>query len=540
MRDVMQRIFTVQGLKIGLIFGISIPVLTLLSTPCHSTPCFVQDDYFCVSLHIMRTYSLLFLLLIGELASGTTNRLSAYFTYATFDTPGGRPYLETYLQVGGPTVTFARLADGKYEGILEVKWIYSQEGKIVSFDKYLLHSPKYDSLGLSSPADFLDVQRTPLDSGKYDLQLTITDVNDTAQSYTIRQEVMVNFPKDRVSVSDIELLEGYRPSKNPGTFTKNGYDIYPYALGYYPAEVNRLLFYTEIYRTADFAGGDVLIRYLISNKESKLLVGDLAGNKKQAGAAVIPLLAELPIDQLASGNYQLTVEVRSRENKVLAYRQCFFQRINPITKPIRQEDLESVDANGTFVSFFGNADTLKEYIGSMYPLFNSLEGRIAEHQMQLSDVNGMQQFLYYYWSKKNPADPEAAWIAYRKEVAKVNANYGTRSQKGYETDRGRVYLKYGPPNTIVKDYQDPESYPYEIWHFYRIGSQTNRRFVFYSTDISNNSFRLLHSDTRGEVQDMNWELKLHSRSQAFGADIDQEKAYDIYGSRTKENFNFPR
>jgi GWxTD domain-containing protein len=304
--------------------------------------------------------------------------------------------------------------------------------------------------------------------------------------------------------------------------------------------VNTLLFYTEIYNTDTFAGGDVLVRYMISGKETKQIISDLVGSKKQGAATVIPLLAELPIASLPSGNYQLTVEVRSRENKVLAYKQCMFQRINPVSRPVRDEDIVAVDANGTFVTGFSNADTLKEYIGSMFPLLSFLEGRIAEHQLQTGDVSSMQQFMYYYWSKKNPLDPEAGWRAYRAEVAKVNANYSTRSQKGYETERGRVYLKYGPPNTIVKDYQDPESYPYEIWHYYRLGSQTNRRFVFYSTDISNNSFRLLHSDARGEIQDINWELKLHSRSQAFGADIDQEKAYDIYGSRTKENFSLPR
>jgi hypothetical protein len=73
-----------------------------------------------------------------------------------------------------------------------------------------------------------------------------------------------------------------------------------------------------------------------------------------------------------------------------------------------------------------------------------------------------------------------------------------------------------------------------------VNNQSNRRFVFYSTDLASNAFRLLHSDVRGEIQDPNWELKLHSRSQAFGADIDQDQSYDIYGSRTKENFRMPR
>ena len=103
-----------------------------------------------------------------------------------------------------------------------------------------------------------------------------------------------------------------------------------------------------------------------------------------------------------------------------------------------------------------------------------------------------------------------------------------------------LFRSYGAPNTIVKEMQDPESYPYEIWHYYKVNGQTNRKFVFYAPDMAGNSFRLLHSDVRGEVQEPNWELKLHSRSQAFGADIDADQSYDIYGSRTKENFRLPR
>ncbi|MFM2136816.1 MAG: hypothetical protein RL021_2216 [Bacteroidota bacterium] len=473
-------------------------------------------------------------------ATDASARLNAYFSYAAFDQPGGRPYLETYLQVTGTSVYFAPLPEGRYKGTIEVQWVFRKGDRIVTFDKYLLHGPELDSLGLLSPPDFLDVQRVPLDTGNYTVELSITDKHSDEQGFNVKQEISIRFPDNTVSISDIELLEKYSPAKSESKYAKSGYEVYPFVLGFYPQEVNRLLFYTEIYRTDRFAGGDVLVRYMISNHESKQLVNELVVNRKQSAASVIPLLAELPIDQLASGNYQLTVEVRSKENKLLAYRQCFFQRINIMRQPTRLEEIALVDANNTFAALYTNRDTVAEYISSLFPIFSQLEGQIAENQLRIGDLNSLQQFFYYFWSKRNPTDPQSAWNSYRLEVLKVNAAYSTLNRKGYETERGRVYLKYGPPNTIVKEIQDPESYPYEIWHYYRVNNQSNRRFVFYSTDLASNAFRLLHSDVRGEIQDPNWELKLHSRSQAFGADIDQDQSYDIYGSRTKENFRMPR
>ncbi|MFM2206273.1 MAG: hypothetical protein RL213_248 [Bacteroidota bacterium] len=487
-----------------------------------------------------RFYVLIGLSTLLLTATSASARMNAYFGYCAFDRPGGQPYLETYLQVTGTSVYFAPTGNGHYRGTVEVKWVFRKGDRIVTFDKYLLHGPDLDSLGLLSPPDFLDVQRTSLDTGDYTVELSITDKHSDEQGFSVKQEVSVRFPKSAVSISDIELLEKYSPEKKDSKYAKSGFDVYPYVLGFYPPEVTRLLFYTEIYRTDSFAGGDVLIRYMISNHESKQLVNELVGMKKQTAAPVLPLMAELPIDQLASGNYQLTVEVRSRDNKLLAFRQCFFQRINNIQKPTRLEEISLVDANNTFAALYRDKDTLMEYVAYLLPVLSPLEGQIAENQLRIADLTSLQQFFYFYWSKKAPADPQGAWNAYLHEVRKVNATYSTLNRKGYETDRGRVYLKYGPPNTIVKEIQDPESYPYEIWHYYKVNAQTNRRFVFYSSDLASNSFRLLHSDVRGEVQDPNWELKLHSRSQAFGADIDQDQSYDIYGSRTKENFRLPR
>lgn len=275
----------------------------------------------------------LFLLLFSVLFAGllvpAQARLSAYFSYAAFDRPGTKPYLETYLQVSGNSVVFNQNEKGLFKGTLEVQWIYKKGDAIVTFDKYLLHSPEMDSLGLMSPADFLDVQRTLLDTGTFTVELTITDKYSDEQGFSIKQEITIGFPTATVSISDIELLERYSPAKEPGSFTKNGYNVYPFVMGFYPPEVTRLLFYSEIYRTREFAGGDVLVRYMISNNESKQLVNELIGSRKQTAADVIPLMAELPIDQLPSGNYQLTIEVRSRENKVLAYRQCFFNASIP-------------------------------------------------------------------------------------------------------------------------------------------------------------------------------------------------------------------
>ncbi|MEZ5195370.1 MAG: GWxTD domain-containing protein [Bacteroidales bacterium] len=82
-----------------------------------------------------------------------------------------------------------------------------------------------------------------------------------------------------------------------------------------------------------------------------------------------------------------------------------------------------------------------------------------------------------------------AWETYLEKVNLVNLAYSTQIQKGYDTDRGRTYLKYGEPNAISESYNEPATYPYEIWHYYDLGNgQRNKKFVFYTRDMEYQRF----------------------------------------------------
>jgi GWxTD domain-containing protein len=49
-----------------------------------------------------------------------------------------------------------------------------------------------------------------------------------------------------------------------------------------------------------------------------------------------------------------------------------------------------------------------------------------------------------------------------------------RYKKGWMTDRGRVFIKYGPPDEIISDPLPLESRPYIIWYYYSL----NKKFLF--------------------------------------------------------------
>jgi hypothetical protein len=98
-----------------------------------------------------------------------------------------------------------------------------------------------------------------------------------------------------------------------------------------------------------------------------------------------------------------------------------------------------------------------------------------------------------------------------QEVIKVNKLYGCRVLKGYETDRGRVYLKYGPPNTMMDRFNEM-GYP-ALHHLALLpGGQIHQpALCLLPTGYGHQLLPLLlNSEVPGEVNNPQWNILLHT------------------------------
>ena len=72
---------------------------------------------------------------------------------------------------------------------------------------------------------------------------------------------------------------------------------------------------------------------------------------------------------------------------------------------------------------------------------------------------------------------------------------------GYLSDRGRIYLLYGAPNSRTEEYLPKQFEPFEVWHYYKLENERDVRFVF-SNKNRPNEYRLVYSNKIGEVSDI--------------------------------------
>ena len=480
----------------------------------------------------MRVIFFLFAILLS-LQSFSQN-LEAYFNLTRFNLPDEKPFIDVFISFNGRTLSYI---DGQAN--VESTILIKSGEHIIDFRKTKVESPR---LGADSiPVDFVDVQRFQVKNGKYSIDVLLRDLNQTnADTIKISYPFEIYFSGFQVEISDIELVDRIEKSDEQNLFSKAGYQVIPFVSDYYHQNLDELTFYAEVYNSEKrFGSGE---KYLVVAQIANT-GGEVVGNYRKMlrieTADVSVLLNKFNISELYSGTYQLQIEVRDKENKLIKSNsfQFFRNKAMPISEFALSDTL--LEGEVLFTQMIPDREVLLEYIRSMWPLAEGLERNIIDNQINSSTTEELQQFMYTFWFKRDPKNPQEAWDKYYDDVKMVNALYGTQIRKGYETDRGRVTLQYGKPNKLVDVPSEPSSYPYQIWQYYHIDKYSNIRFVFYNRDLSTNDYVLLHSDMRGEVYYRRWEAELHSRTTPMN-NIDQNNADDHVGGRANDYYDNPR
>lgn len=94
-----------------------------------------------------------------------------------------------------------------------------------------------------------------------------------------------------------------------------------------------------------------------------------------------------------------------------------------------------------------------------------------EKQVFLRLRNGQERdtFIEQFWERRNP-DPGSPTNKYRQEhyrrMAYANVHFAQTQEPGWATDRGHVYIVFGPPDSIdAHPSAESGSKPYEVWHY---------------------------------------------------------------------------
>lgn len=477
------------------------------------------------------------LICFAFIRTAPVNAIDAYFDFNVFHVPGEGPMVETYLNFFGESLEYEAVSDGEQASV-EITMMFFEGDSIVEYSKKVLRSNVVtDSLY----TDFIDQQRFMLGYGEYVLEIQLRQPNNPDEVETFSEAVLVSRAETEVFVSDIQWISAFKKATSVTEYTKAGYDLLPFVSNYIPREMNQLVFYAEVYGTdAAFGEGEpFLLSYQIENFEKEQPVASTVSKNRMKAAPVIPVMKQIDITEIPSGNYNLVIEIRDRNNELVAIHNRFFQRSGSVDA-VSDADYASAINENVFVKNITDIDTLFSYIRSLTPIAKDGERGLIERFEQHKDLDLMQRFFYNFWIARDNQNPALAWDEYLRHVKHVENTYSVGNKRGYETDMGRIYLTYGPPDVITDRPAEPSSYPYQIWQYYRADRWTNVRCVFYDRTLLQSNYELLHCDKiPGEIKNPRWDMLIHQRDTPLN-DIDRTRSRDHFGGRTQDMWETPR
>lgn len=121
-------------------------------------------------------------------------------------------------------------------------------------------------------------------------------------------------------------------------------------------------------------------------------------------------------------------------------------------------------------------------------------------------VEGKRAYLRRFWASRN--DPPGAarndvMERFYRYVSEANERYregGVSRIPGWRTERGRIFIKYGPPDEVLTRVQGGFTKPYEVWKYTR---GRGKKFIFMDLTQFGN-FSLIWTDERREPSVPNW------------------------------------
>lgn len=434
---------------------------------------------------------------------------------------GREAYVELHYYFSGPSIGWKSVQDSAMQASAEVLITFSKDGKIIKFDKYNIQSPT-----VLAATDFRDLHRYALKPGQYKVDIAIKDLSREKNEVKFKTSVNINPPRS-IAISDLVLLSSLQESTTQTPFDKYGYHMEALPFNYLNANTRQFIVYAEIYNTDQLQEKEYSLRLQFEQIDGSITRPYQGFTKKRATTDKDIYFKVLDAQFMPTGDYNLVLEVRDKSGVIITKNSVAFHRENPrLSKSTTLADLNG--EKGNFIDKLTDEE-LDYYLSAVLVTLSGKERALLNQHFKSKNTEGKKEFLYRHFVKEDPISPSTPFYAFAKVAKQVDDAYYSGFGHGFETDRGRIFLRYGAPNDQIKVEDEQFALPYEIWVYENLPNNGSGpiKFLFYNRDRSGENFTLLHSNARSERRNKNWKKELFRD--------DSMPGFDFGNTRKKES-----
>lgn len=457
-----------------------------------------------------------------NLQAQTTLPIQVDVSHATFAYGADQSLVELYMAFDAASLDYSKEEDVFAAHVpLDIALVRSTtadlsaaDDQAVWRDSLLLRFPVMDTTMLSAGQHFIHQIRAAVPPGEYELRLAIPSIRGAERpELELRRDVLVpNYAeKSDAALSDITLATGIDQSDSrEDPFYKNGLIIRPNANQLFGQSLQNLYYYAEAYGVDDLSGADdhyTVFAYVSEANRAQPLQNLQKRSDREAREPDV-LVGHFDVSALPSGSYFLRVALLNDHNEAVVEQSQKFFVYNPNVERQQPSALEMEFETSPYATMTTEeVETAIEHV--------SVIGSESERRRlrRIEDLDEKRRALMEFWQKRD-AQPNTPINEFKEEFYRrlqyANDRYSSNRRDGWQTDRGRVVIKYGMPTSVEPHLYEREMRPYEIWNYNTIPGEGQAVFVF--ADLNGfGRFELIHSTVTGERSVPNWQDELTRR-----------------------------
>jgi len=425
--------------------------------------------------------------MMRDLPLRTEGNLQMFVETTSFRGPNGLSRFEVYSLLDARQLQFVPEAQKHVSQIDFTAVLYDTTGEEVKRQFWTRNVSVDDMQSMKqSGALVRDMVAFDLPPGRYKLRFVVEDIygdltGQCEDTFDVRA-----FDTGALTVSDLLFSSTLESTTETGRFVKNGWEVVPNTTRFFRVGQAINLYY-EIYNfkpQLDNPNDSFVLGYSLVDTGDVVVKKYPAKRLRKPGESVVKT-ESLATDGLSGGVYFLQVELfdRTTREHVRHRRRLFLISPNGDAPQLTEEEEEQL-------RYFKDI----RYVASEKDLdmFTKLDGQ------------AQMVFLKTFWKKLDPTQEtplnerlrnHLIWSKYADE------NFtSTPGKLGSDTDKGRVYIKYGPPSD--RDFQTSAAAgkAVDTWIYEKSG-----RYVFVFVDLRGTGvYELVHSTMSGELYNPNW------------------------------------
>jgi len=355
---------------------------------------------------------------------------------------GSRHTLEVYLGICNQALQFVKSKDCYKASADVLIVVHDSDGHQVTGDTYRIRltAPSYAKTNSVDSCVTRSI-RFVTEPGHFKMAIRVTD-RDTNAGSVLNTEIEVPDLSEAPAMSDIVFLY-----EEPGRKDRRWPGYRPAIRRVFKETHHFVTFYYELYNTELF--DSLNVNYEVIDDEAKTVFVSYPAPVRGPTTAHMD---KVPVDSLSNGRYLLKVSVTDAGGKVVLSRAEEFE-VSTDTFYLGK-DLE-------------DAVALLEYIAD-----RSFVERLVKAPLEERRILWEQ-----FWREKDPTPTTPRNEFYEEHLRRfkyADKNFRTNMSEGWRTDRGRIYIVYGPPDEIESQGMEVDRDPTEIWYY----TSSGRTFVF--------------------------------------------------------------